>query len=196
MSSGTNGRSGKRRRIRPMHYQAGTTANMAIENRYLHQAIQNSKLDKVRSPVEVPFAPVFFPSVEDFQGNPLTYVEKIRPVAEKYGIARIVPPKGWNPGPYFGEYKLVPLVCFGVVSCVAATERVIIPQLKCRVVSVAFSEPRCFSIDSKFAFHSWNELGAHSKIETVSIVIAHRLLRVCLWSFKDNLTFYPTAAAT
>ena len=46
------------------------------------------------------------PTVQDFQGNPLQYVEKIRKVAEKYGIARIVPPPGWNPGPYFGECEI------------------------------------------------------------------------------------------
>ena len=103
MSSGTNGRSVKRRRVRPMHYQAASSAHMAMETRCLNQAIQNSKLDKIRTPVQVPLAPVFFPSVEDFQGNPLQYVEKIRPLAEKYGMVKIVPPPGWNPGPYFGE---------------------------------------------------------------------------------------------
>lgn len=100
-----NGRSVKRRRrCAPMHYQAASSAHIAAEERYLHQAIQNSKLDKTRGNVEIPFAPVFYPTVEDFQGNPLQYVEKIRHIAEKYGIVKIVPPYGWNPGPYFGTF--------------------------------------------------------------------------------------------
>jgi hypothetical protein len=101
MSSGTNSRSVKRRRVRPAQYHA---VHSAVENRCLNQAIQNSKLEQIRTHVEVPFAPVFYPTVQDFEGNPLNYVEKIRCVAEKYGIARIVPPDGWNPGPYFGTF--------------------------------------------------------------------------------------------
>jgi hypothetical protein len=82
-----------------MHYHATTAA----EERFLHQAIQNSKLEKNRpadgSRLDVPAAPVFFPTVEEFAGNPLSYIEKIRPLAEAYGICKIVPPKGWNPAP-------------------------------------------------------------------------------------------------
>lgn len=36
-------------------------------------------------------APVFVPTIEEFR-NPLTYINKIRPVAEKYGICKIRPP--------------------------------------------------------------------------------------------------------
>lgn len=36
-------------------------------------------------------APVFEPSEEDFK-NPLIYINKIRPIAEKYGICKIRPP--------------------------------------------------------------------------------------------------------
>lgn len=93
-------RTAKRRRRRPpMHYHATTAA----EERFLHQAIQNSKLEKGRladGRLDIPPAPVFFPSVEEFEGNPLSYIEKIRPVAESYGICKIVPPKGWNPAPF------------------------------------------------------------------------------------------------
>lgn len=38
-----------------------------------------------------PEAPVFEPSEEDFK-NPLIYINKIRPIAEKYGICKIRPP--------------------------------------------------------------------------------------------------------
>lgn len=36
-------------------------------------------------------APVFVPTIEEFK-NPLTYINKIRPIAEKYGICKIRPP--------------------------------------------------------------------------------------------------------
>uniref|UniRef100_A0A2M3ZG99 [histone H3]-trimethyl-L-lysine(4) demethylase n=1 Tax=Anopheles braziliensis TaxID=58242 RepID=A0A2M3ZG99_9DIPT len=41
-------------------------------------------------------APVFEPSEEDFK-NPLVYINKIRPMAEKYGICKIRPPSSWQP---------------------------------------------------------------------------------------------------
>ena len=91
-----------RRRCPTSHFQASTVA----EERLLQQAIQNSKLDQGR-PVDgklrIPSAPVFYPTIEEFEGNPIHYVEKIRPIAEKYGICKIVPPDGWNPGPQFGK---------------------------------------------------------------------------------------------
>ncbi|XP_035912299.1 lysine-specific demethylase lid [Anopheles stephensi] len=43
-----------------------------------------------------PEAPVFEPSEEDFK-NPLVYINKIRPTAEKYGICKIRPPSSWQP---------------------------------------------------------------------------------------------------
>lgn len=36
-------------------------------------------------------APVFVPNEQEFK-NPLTYISKIRPIAEKYGICKIRPP--------------------------------------------------------------------------------------------------------
>jgi hypothetical protein len=74
-----------------------------MEQRFLQQAINNSKLDKGRpvdGKINLPRAPTFFPTLEDFSGSPLEYVEKIRPIAELYGICKIVPPKGWNPKPF------------------------------------------------------------------------------------------------
>ncbi|KAG8074505.1 hypothetical protein GUJ93_ZPchr0006g46167 [Zizania palustris] len=46
----------------------------------------------------VPEAPVFRPTEEEFT-DPLAYVARIRPIAEPYGICRIVPPPSWSPPP-------------------------------------------------------------------------------------------------
>lgn len=40
-------------------------------------------------------APTFHPSEKDFQ-DPLEYIDKIRPVAEKFGICRVVPPPNFK----------------------------------------------------------------------------------------------------
>nr|XP_031826398.1 protein Jumonji [Nomia melanderi] len=41
-------------------------------------------------------APTFQPSEKDFQ-DPLEYIDKIRPIAEKFGICRVVPPPNFKP---------------------------------------------------------------------------------------------------
>lgn len=89
-------RANKRRRRKPP--QAYTQLS-AAEERFFQQAMRNSKVDTKRPDgrLEVPYAPSFFPTREDMEGNPLDYVEKIRPQAEKYGICKIVPPAGWSP---------------------------------------------------------------------------------------------------
>lgn len=43
-----------------------------------------------------PEAPVFEPSVEEFL-DPLAYINKIRPLAEKTGICKVKPPPEWHP---------------------------------------------------------------------------------------------------
>lgn len=43
-----------------------------------------------------PEAPVFRPTLDEF-ANPLTYISKIRPVAERYGLCKIIPPVSWQP---------------------------------------------------------------------------------------------------
>ncbi|XP_010778054.1 lysine-specific demethylase 5C-like [Notothenia coriiceps] len=46
--------------------------------------------------VPPPECPVFEPSWEEFQ-DPLGYIAKIRPIAEKSGICKIRPPQDWQP---------------------------------------------------------------------------------------------------
>ena len=100
---GGNGSSKRRRRRPPLHYQARMASETTAEERFLQQAIQNSKLDKGRpanGKLSIPHGPVFYPTQQDFEGNPLQYIEKIRPIAERYGICKVVPPAGWNPAPF------------------------------------------------------------------------------------------------
>lgn len=90
----------KRLRTPAQPFEAGSaTDKLAVEEeRMLAQAIANSRKDQGREPLTaIPFGPTFYPTVEEFSGDPLLYIEKIRSVAEKYGICKIVPPKGWNP---------------------------------------------------------------------------------------------------
>ncbi|KAL1201858.1 putative lysine-specific demethylase JMJ16 [Cardamine amara subsp. amara] len=51
--------------------------------------------DEARRP-DLADAPVFYPSEEEFEDT-LSYIAKIRPEAEYYGICRIVPPPSWKP---------------------------------------------------------------------------------------------------
>lgn len=41
-------------------------------------------------------APTFRPTEEEFR-NPMEYFRKIAPEGRKYGIAKVIPPDGWNP---------------------------------------------------------------------------------------------------
>ncbi|KAJ4441673.1 hypothetical protein ANN_11531 [Periplaneta americana] len=58
-----------------------------------------------------PEAPVFEPTTEDFQ-DPLGYIRKILPVAEKSGICKIKPPPNWQP-PFavdVDKFKFIPRI--------------------------------------------------------------------------------------
>jgi hypothetical protein len=40
-------------------------------------------------------APIFHPTEKEFQ-DPLEYIDRIRPVAEKFGLCRVVPPPNFK----------------------------------------------------------------------------------------------------
>ena len=60
---------------------------------------------KVRSAYEpaaadhqnVPSAPTYRPTEEEWAGDPLAYINSIRPEAEKYGVCNIIAPDSWQP---------------------------------------------------------------------------------------------------
>jgi len=65
----------------------------------LQQALENSLVERQRESQldSIASAPVFRPTLEQFKGGAIKYIESIREEAEKYGICKIVPPPGWNP---------------------------------------------------------------------------------------------------
>ena len=46
---------------------------------------------------DVPSVPVYYPTEEEWAGDPLSYINSIRPEAEKYGVCNIVAPESWRP---------------------------------------------------------------------------------------------------
>jgi histone demethylase JARID1 len=66
------------------------------EQMLLQKALANSRRDTKREDVDVPLAPSFYPTVDEFR-EPLKYIMSIRDRAEGFGICKIVPPADWNP---------------------------------------------------------------------------------------------------
>lgn len=50
---------------------------------------------KITNDAQVVEAPTFHPTEKDFQ-DPLEYIDKIRLIAEKFGICRVVPPPNFK----------------------------------------------------------------------------------------------------
>lgn len=67
-----------------------TRSHLLQSSRNPHSSFSLNKNEEFE--FEVPEeAPVFIPTEQEFR-NPLTYISKIRPIAEKYGICKIRPP--------------------------------------------------------------------------------------------------------
>jgi hypothetical protein len=81
-------RPSKRIRIPTRPYKPESSTDSIEEERMIAQAIANSRKDRGIEPHSlstIPFGPTFYPTVEEFSGDPLTYLETIRSEAEKYG---------------------------------------------------------------------------------------------------------------
>jgi hypothetical protein len=52
-------------------------------------------LESTPESYKIPYAPIFYPTREEFE-DPISYIDKIRPIAEVYGICKIVPPDDYN----------------------------------------------------------------------------------------------------
>ncbi|KAL0125081.1 hypothetical protein PUN28_004314 [Cardiocondyla obscurior] len=79
-----------------------------------HRVGQDIACDRTETDFEFavpPEAPVFEPSNEEFH-DPLAYIAKIRPIAERSGICKIKPPPNWQP-PFavdVDKFKFVPRI--------------------------------------------------------------------------------------
>ncbi|KAK6092942.1 hypothetical protein MT418_006932 [Batrachochytrium dendrobatidis] len=56
----------------------------------------NQNIPKSNRLFGIPEAPVFRPTAEEFT-DPMAYIAQIRPLAEKTGICKVIPPAGWKP---------------------------------------------------------------------------------------------------
>ncbi|XP_071572335.1 lysine-specific demethylase 5A isoform X1 [Temnothorax nylanderi] len=79
-----------------------------------HRCAQDMACDRAETDFEFtvpPEAPVFEPTNEEFH-DPLAYIAKIRPIAERSGICKIKPPPNWQP-PFavdVDKFKFVPRI--------------------------------------------------------------------------------------
>jgi len=104
-NTNTRGRTNKRRRQNQSSSSSQHQKLSSNEERLRTQTVQNSKLG---TKIDVPWAPTFYPSVEDMEGSPLDYIDKIRPVAQRYGICKIVPPQAWKERDFFAANMEIP----------------------------------------------------------------------------------------
>ena len=86
----------RQRRVPERFTNAKQNELTAAERRALKQALENSTMLTKREFVNVKLAPTFYPTAQEF-ADPVKFISSIRAQGEKAGIARIVPPKGWNP---------------------------------------------------------------------------------------------------
>ena len=102
-TTNTRGRNKRRRQ----HNQSSSSSSSSQPNNKntsssTNERTQNRSKLAVANKIDVPWGPVFYPSVEDMEGSPLDYINKIRPIAQRYGICKIVPPQGWKEKDFFG----------------------------------------------------------------------------------------------
>lgn len=75
----------------PIKDEVNCVSSAPVTNGKLKPQISMEKFDEFQFEVP-PECPIFVPTLDEFK-NPLTYIAKIRPIAEKYGICKIRPPQ-------------------------------------------------------------------------------------------------------
>lgn len=72
------------------------TEKHAVNNKRKSTENMTSKKKYMKECADMLDAPTFYPSEEDFK-DPLEYFKIVKPVAQKYGICRVVPPPSFKP---------------------------------------------------------------------------------------------------
>jgi len=83
-----------RKRLKHYDFKA-LSSPMSVERHPMNESSNIS--NNSNSDLLLPEGPVFFATQQDLEKNPIEFINKIRPIAQKYGICKIVPPKEWNP---------------------------------------------------------------------------------------------------
>jgi [histone H3]-trimethyl-L-lysine4 demethylase len=79
----------------PFSMRRAPPLDMDTVERKGHTSTARETAKRVR-PHGLQEAPTFRPTVEEFQ-DPMEYIKKISPEAQKYGLCKIIPPESWNP---------------------------------------------------------------------------------------------------
>jgi len=99
-TAGAAGQPASRKRRRTQVYRMKSALDSGMtpaEIKMMQVAMERSKLDKVRvSDAEVPEAPCFTPTLEEWQ-DPMQYIRSISKAGYEHGIVRIIPPEAWDP---------------------------------------------------------------------------------------------------
>ncbi|XP_021932109.1 uncharacterized protein LOC110835814 isoform X2 [Zootermopsis nevadensis] len=100
------GNVGKERRCSTEVYSPSTSytsksgsskrSSQKAKSSYACKPSNTTNFPNLESPAQMVEAPVFHPTEKEFQ-DPLEYIDRIRPVAEKFGLCRVVPPPNFKP---------------------------------------------------------------------------------------------------
>jgi len=71
------------------------SSQKAKSTSYACKPSNTTSFPSLGSPAQMVEAPVFHPTEKEFQ-DPLEYIDRIRPVAEKFGLCRVVPPSNFK----------------------------------------------------------------------------------------------------
>lgn len=71
------------------------TEKQVVNNKRKSSEKVASKKKSLKECADMLDAPTFYPSEEDFK-DPLAYFEIVKPVAQRYGICRVVPPASFK----------------------------------------------------------------------------------------------------